>query len=139
LAKWSRGGRGWRPRTSDGPLFRAIDRHGRIATSLTDRAIALIIKPRRRQGSIPPDMRRTLGCATEAMARGVEGDIGRHILGPIDILIWFELQSDGVLRRPRSPDVGGATAVFRKLKHAGRSWTRLKHIATPKVATRFPA
>jgi integrase len=67
----------------DGAVFRAIDRHGRIATGLSDRAIALIVKRRVAAANIDPtgysahSLR--AGCATEAAARGVEErDIGRH-------------------------------------------------------------
>jgi integrase len=64
-------------------VFRAIDRHGRIATRLSDRAIALIVKRRAAVAGVDPagysahSLR--AGCATEAAARGVEErDIGRH-------------------------------------------------------------
>ena len=67
----------------DGAVFRAIDRHGRIATGLSDRAIALIVKRRAAAAGVDPanysahSLR--AGCATEAAARGVEErDIGRH-------------------------------------------------------------
>ena len=58
-------------------------RHGRIATGLSDRAIALIVKRRAVAAGVDPagysahSLR--AGCATEAAARGVEErDIGRH-------------------------------------------------------------
>jgi hypothetical protein len=64
-------------------VFRAIDRHGRIAANLSDRAIALIVKRRVAAANIDPtgysahSLR--AGCATEAAAHGVEErDIGRH-------------------------------------------------------------
>jgi hypothetical protein len=59
---------------TDGAVFRAIDRHGRIATGLSDRAIALIVKRRVAAANIDPtgysahSLR--AGCATEAAARG---------------------------------------------------------------------
>jgi integrase len=69
--------------TTDGAVFRAIDRHGRIATGLSDRAIALIVKRRAAAAGVDPigysahSLR--AGCVTEAAARGVvERDIGRH-------------------------------------------------------------
>jgi integrase len=68
---------------TDGTVFRAINRHGRIATGLSDRAIALIVKRRAAAAGVDPagysahSLR--AGCATEAAARGVEErDIGRH-------------------------------------------------------------
>ena len=68
---------------TEGAVFRAIDRHGRIATRLSDRAIALIVKRRAAAAGVDPtgysahSLR--AGCATEAAARGVEErDIGRH-------------------------------------------------------------
>jgi NCAIR mutase (PurE)-related protein len=54
----------------DGAVFRAIDRHGRIATRLSDRAIALIVKRRAAAAGVEPtgysahSLR--AGCATEA-------------------------------------------------------------------------
>jgi site-specific recombinase XerD len=68
---------------TDGAVFRAVDRHGRIAACLSDRAIALIVKRRAAAAGIDAtgysahSLR--AGCATEAAARGVEErDIGRH-------------------------------------------------------------
>jgi integrase len=68
---------------TDGAVFRAINRHGRIATGLSDRAIALIVKRRAVAAGVDPtgysahSLR--AGCATEAAAHGVEErDIGRH-------------------------------------------------------------
>jgi integrase len=68
---------------TEGAVFRAIDRHGRIASGLSDRAIALIVKRRAAAAGIDPanysahSLR--AGCATGAASRGVEErDIGRH-------------------------------------------------------------
>jgi hypothetical protein len=51
-ARWPRCRRGWWTPTT-GAVFRAIDRHGRIATLLSDRAIALIVKRRAAAGVDP--------------------------------------------------------------------------------------
>jgi integrase len=68
---------------TEGHVFRAVDRHGRIAIGLSDRAIALIVRRRAATAGVDPagysahSLR--AGCATEAAARGVEErDIGRH-------------------------------------------------------------
>jgi integrase len=68
---------------TEGAVFRAIDRHGRIDAGLSDRAIALIVKRRVASAGVDPtgysahSLR--AGCATEAAAHGVEErDIGRH-------------------------------------------------------------
>jgi site-specific recombinase XerD len=68
---------------TEGAVFRAINRHGRIANRLSDRAIALIVKRRAAAASLDPTAHSAhslrAGCATEAAARGVEErDIGRH-------------------------------------------------------------
>jgi integrase len=68
---------------ADGAVFRAVNRHDRIATGLSDRVIALIVKRRAAAAGVDPtgysahSLR--AGCATEAAPRGVEErDIGRH-------------------------------------------------------------
>lgn len=68
---------------TEGAVFRAVNRHGRIAARLSDRAIALIVKRRAAVAGVDPkgysahSLR--AGCATEAASRGVEErDIGRH-------------------------------------------------------------
>jgi integrase len=68
---------------TDGAVFRAVNRHGRIASALSDRAIAQIVKRRMMAAGVDPtgysahSLR--AGCATEAAAHGVEErDIGRH-------------------------------------------------------------
>jgi hypothetical protein len=67
---------------TDGAVFRAVDRHGWIATGLSGRAIALIVKRRAAAGVDPTGYSAhslRAGCATKAAARGEEEhDIGRH-------------------------------------------------------------
>ena len=74
----------WRPPAiTDGAVFHAINRHDRVATGLSDRAIALIVKRRAVAAGVDPAGYSAhslhAGCATKAAARGVEErDIGRH-------------------------------------------------------------
>lgn len=68
---------------ADGAVFRAVDRHDRMGGTISDKAIALIVKRRAEAAGIDPagisahSLR--AGFAAEAAARGVEErDIGRQ-------------------------------------------------------------
>jgi integrase len=61
---------------SDGPVFRSVDRHGWVGTSLSDRAVALIVKRRAEVAGLDPALfsghSLRAGLATSAAAAGLE-------------------------------------------------------------------
>ena len=65
---------------SDGPLFRSVNRHGHIGGSLSDRAVAQIVKARAQAAGLDPERfsghSLRAGLATSAAAAGAEE---RHI------------------------------------------------------------
>jgi integrase len=66
-----------------GPLFRAVDRHGNVRQSLSDKAVSLIVKARAEAAGLDPALfsghSLRAGLATSAAAAGLaEGDIQRQ-------------------------------------------------------------
>jgi integrase len=59
-----------------GPLFRSVDRHGRIGDSLSDKAVALVVKRRAELAGLDPALfsghSLRAGLATSAAAHGLE-------------------------------------------------------------------